>query len=462
LWGILADDNSPHAGLPDPGRIANQRDFGRMLTLLRERAGKTIRQVAAAADIPPSTAGDYFTGSHLPHASARSVLPRILAACGEADPGVTDQWLEALARARRAPGRRPAGAPPPYRGLASFQAEDAQWFFGRDDLIRLLVSLTTGSSRHGHVSGGAPGDLPVVVIGPSGAGKSSLLRAGLMPALRERNRSRPGAGAERTLLFTPGSRPLARLAKHLAPEAAAAAEAALRADPGRSVELAGKIRPPGLALIVDQFEDTYTDCQDEAERQAFIAALCALCGPAMVVLGLRADFYARALAHPQLARALRASQIAVGPMTAAQLRQAIVEPARLAGLQVDHGLVELLLRDLAPQAGTGEPGTACDAGALALLSNALLATWERSRGKLLTVAAYEASGGIREAIAAAAETAYSELPANQRGDARRLLLRLVQVTDGVAIRRRIPIDELSQGNDSCFRVSSRQVGERRP
>ena len=166
-----------------------------MLTLLRERAGKTIRQVAAAADIPPSTAGDYFTGSHLPHASARSVLPRILAACGEADPGVTDQWLEALARARRAPGRRPAGAPPPYRGLASFQAEDAQWFFGRDDLIRLLVSLTTGSSRHGHVSGGAPGDLPVVVIGPSGAGKSSLLRAGLMPALRERNRSRPGAGA---------------------------------------------------------------------------------------------------------------------------------------------------------------------------------------------------------------------------------------------------------------------------
>ncbi len=145
VWGkIVADDSSGPAGLPDPGRIASQQDFGRELTRLRERAGKTIRQVAAEADVPPSTTGDYFTGSHLPQASARPLLHRILAACGVSDPAAVEQWMEALARVRRAPGRRAAGTPPPYRGLASFEAEHAQWFFGRAELTRLLVDLAAG------------------------------------------------------------------------------------------------------------------------------------------------------------------------------------------------------------------------------------------------------------------------------------------------------------------------------
>ena len=148
---IVADESSAHAGLPDPGRIANQRDFGRELTRLRHRAGKTIRQVAGEAHIPPSTVGDYFTGSHLPQASARSLLQRILAACGESDPEVIGQWMDALARARRAPGKRPASEPPPYLGPASFQVEDARWFFGRDDVIRLIMDLA--AERAGEVGG---------------------------------------------------------------------------------------------------------------------------------------------------------------------------------------------------------------------------------------------------------------------------------------------------------------------
>ena len=234
----------------------------------------------------------------------------------------------------------------------------------------------------------------------------------------------------------------------LVPANADAAETTLRADPGRSADLAGKIRPPGLAVIVDQFEEIFTGCHDEAEIKAFIAALCALPFPALVVLGLRADFYARALTYPNLAAALQAHQIEVGPMSEAQLRQAITEPARLAKLNVQDGLVELLLRDLAPPARSGAPGAAYEAGALALLSHALLAIWERCRGGLLTVAAYEASGGIRDAMARTAETAFSKLTADQGRQARRLFLRLVQVTDGAVVRRRLPIDVVQDGTDA--------------
>ncbi len=199
---------------------------------------------------------------------------------------------------------------------------------------------------------------------------------------------------------------------------------------------------------MDQFEEIFADCEDEAERQAFISALCALRLPALVVLGLRADFYGRALTYPRLAAALQERQVVVGPMSEAELRDAIIQPARVARLNVEDGLVELLLRDLAPAAHRGPPGAAHEAGALPLLSDALLTAWERLRGGLLTVAAYKEGGGIRDAIARTAEAAFSELAAEQRGDARRLFLRLVQVTDGVTVRRRIPIEEARAGDDA--------------
>lgn len=99
----------------------------------------------------------------------------------------------------------------------------------------------------------------------------------------------------------------------------------------------------------------------------------------MVVLALRADFYDRALRHPELARVLQEQQVVVVPMTRDQVREAIVGPARLARLDVADGLVELLLRDLAPHAPDGgPPGAGHEAGALPLLSHALLTTWSRS------------------------------------------------------------------------------------
>ena len=185
---------------PDPRRIASQPDFGRELTLVRQLAGLTVREVARAVGIPASTAGDYFAGRHLPPPSQPGLLPRILRVCGETDPAQLREWMSALNRIRRGPGRRPAAVTAPYRGLASFQPEDAPWFFGREAITARLVRLATE---------GAPPGVPLTVVGPSGSGKSSLLRAGLVPSLRDR--SQRGLA-----LFAPGATPLGELARQLA------------------------------------------------------------------------------------------------------------------------------------------------------------------------------------------------------------------------------------------------------
>ncbi len=440
---------------PDPGRIAAQQDFGRELTLARQRAGLTVREVARAVGIPASTAGDYFAGRHLPPPSQPGLLPRILRVCGETDPDRLGEWMSTLNRIRRGPGRRPAATAAPYRGLASFQPEDAAWFFGREDLTARLVSLATAAP--------VPG-VPLTVVGPSGSGKSSLLRAGLIPSRPDR----PGRGLA---LFTPGARPLRELARQLArlapsgpeppglgppelgpaeldpselgvPAESIRIEAALRSDPAQAARLIpGGSNPgggsrstpgsdPGLLIVVDQFEEIFTACRDEVEQHCFIAATCALAGPAVVLLALRADFYDRALRYPELARALQEHQVVVVPMSRHEVRRAIVEPARLARLAVDDGLVELLLRDLAPHSPDGSPaGAAHEAGALPLLSHALLTTWSRSHGGRLTVADYQASGGIRHAIARTADQVYGALGDDERETARRLFLRLVYVAD---------------------------------
>src|SRR6266568_1165571 len=197
----------PDPGDPDPARITSQQDFGRELTLARQQAGLTIREVAKASGIPVSTVGDYFAARHLPPARQPELLPSILAACQITDAGQVRRWLDALNRVRRAPGRPPAGGPAPYRGLASFQPEDAAWFFGREELVLHLVRLATGP--------GAPG-MPLAVVGPSGSGKSSVLRAGLVPRLRTGSpvrahpgRARPARGLLRSRARLPGAGPVA-------------------------------------------------------------------------------------------------------------------------------------------------------------------------------------------------------------------------------------------------------------
>jgi WD40 repeat protein/transcriptional regulator with XRE-family HTH domain len=452
----MAQQPFPGADEPDPGRIVSQRDFGRELTLARRRAGLTVRQVAKASQTPASTVGDYFAGRHLPPPSQPELLPRILAACGVTDAAEVERWLAALGRVRRAPGRRPAPGQAPYRGLASFQPEDAAWFFGREELALHLARLATGAA--------APG-VPLAVVGPSGSGKSSLLRAGLVPRLRAGSPARPEGRP--VVLVTPGDSPLAALAEGLAsltasgqggPEAPSLGARALR-EPDRWAALIARAGN-APAIIVDQFEEVFA-ATSEAERQAFITALAALSNTTLVVIGLRADFYGHALRYPGLARSLQDRQIVVGPMSAAQLRRIIVEPAHKAGLGIEDSLVEVLLADMRPSGAPGPAAAGHEAGALPLLSHALLATWERSGGSRLTVASYQAIGGIREAIARTAEAAYGTLDEQEKEAARHLFLRLVHVADDAReTRARIPLSDLPGDAAVAAAVLERFVRQR--
>ncbi|GAA2524100.1 hypothetical protein GCM10010423_16820 [Streptomyces levis] len=194
-------------------------------------------------------------------------------------------------------------------------------------------------------------------------------------------------------------------------------------------------------VIVDQFEETFTLCPDEAERRTFVEVLHAACtparpgepAPAVVVLGIRADFYERCLRYPELADALQHRHMVLGPLTAAELREAVTGPAKAVGLELEPGLAELIVREVSADGPRG----AHDAGVLPLLSHALLATWQRRKAGRLTLAGYRAAGGIQGAVAATAERAWSRLDPAARTAARLLLLRLVRLgEDTQATRRR--------------------------
>ncbi|MGH8906520.1 MAG: cytochrome D1 domain-containing protein [Egibacteraceae bacterium] len=341
----------------------------------------------------------------------------------------------ALAEAVEEEDSLPAPGPPPYMGLAAFQAEDAQWFFGREQLVaELTVRLAEGPS--------------LAVVGPSGSGKSSVLRAGLLPAVW--GGMVAGAGSWSTVVLTPGAHPLEELAVRVAlvrGVAPGSLLADLRADPGllRLAVRQAVAEAPGdtrLLLLVDQFEETFTLCDDEAERRQFIQALVALVGdpdsPATVVLGLRADFYDRCADYPGLIDILEDNQALVGPMTAAELRAAITSPAERAGLTLEPGLVETVLADLGE-----EPGS------LPLLSHALFATWQRRRGRTLTRAGYADAGGVRRAIAQTAEAVYSALDPASQAIVKEVFLRLIALGEGTAdTRRRVRRSELLADRDA--------------
>src|SRR4051794_198254 len=275
----------------------------------------------------------------------------------------------------------------PYRGLPAFEADDRRFYFGREHVVADTIARLV------------PGRL-LAVVGASGSGKSSLLRAGVVAAVR----AGEVAAIERAHLLTPGG----------------------------SGEL-GDRGDPGVLVVVDQFEEIFTLCDDAARRQAFIDALLASHGP--VVIGLRADLYGQLGAYPELARAVADNQVLLGAMSDAELERAVSKPARLAGLRLEPGLVELVLRDV-----TGEPG------ALPLLSHALRATWERRDGRTLTVEAYRQSGGVSAAIAQTADSVVGSLPAERRQMLRGMFLRLTELGEGIVeTRRRVRIDELGPG-----------------
>jgi WD40 repeat protein len=412
-------------GVIDPREIGTRQEFADQLSLLKDQAGLTVREIAGKAGVPASTLGGYFAGTHLPPVKMSDLLLRVLSVCGVDNDAEIGLWLAALTRVRRAPGKRPAGALVPYRGLESFQPDDAPWFFGRQRLTGILLGQLRDQYRQGGL---------LAVIGASGSGKSSLLRAGLIPAIRDGELAAGDVGHRPSALFTPGTHPMAELNRH---------QDAMTAEAGE----------PSV-IVVDQFEEVFTQCQAEQERRDFIQALCAAAaaGPdgrspeALIVVGLRADFYPHALRYPEMVAELERRQVLIGPMTHEELRSVITGPARKAGLDIETGLTEILLRDLTPLDLPEQAAAAHEPGTLPLLSHALLATWDLSRGGRLTVADYRASDGIQGAVAASAEDVYTDLTPAQRDLARRVFTRLVHVADDTAdTRRRVSRAELQFG-----------------
>ncbi|MCX4781891.1 DNA-binding protein [Streptomyces sp. NBC_01264] len=362
--------------------------FAAELRALRRAAGSVpYRELSARAGYSVTALSQAAAGNRLPS------LPVTLAyaeACGGARTEWERRWREAEAETEAETeaaslARGADGGTPPYRGLTRFEPEDEAVFFGRE---RLTDDLTALVAEHRFA----------VVLGPSGSGKSSLLRAGLIPRLRRSAPPLPPAAALRVL--TPGEHPMRNRAPVLTPAA----------------------KDGETWLIVDQFEEVFTLCADPGEREEFLASLLAARDPGSrirVVLGVRADFYANCLAHPALAEAARAATLPVGPLTAEEMRGAIVRPAAAAGLTVERVLTARLVDEV-----TREPGS------LPLLSHALLETWRRRRGRTLTLAGHEAAGGLRGALAQTAEEVYAELGPDRAPVARRLLLNLITPGDG--------------------------------
>jgi WD40 repeat protein/DNA-binding SARP family transcriptional activator len=328
----------------------------------------------------------------------------------------------ALGQGVALPSARPEVCP--YKGLARFERADANFFFGRER------SITEGIARL--VSGSFLG-----LIGASGSGKSSLLRAGLVHALEAG--ALPGSDRWAYAIMRPGPHPLESLTLALGGSVADSSE---HADARRELRsLATSSEDGRFVLVVDQFEETFTICDDDEERTQFLDAITepALMrdGRVTLLLAMRADQYGRCAEHSGLASLLATSQLLVGPMSSNELRSAIELPAQRAGLRVEPELTDALVGDV-----TGRPGS------LPLLSTALLELWQRRSDNVLQFAEYQRSGGVHGAVARLADEAYSRLDFDEQASARRILMRLAGPGRGdEVVGRRASLSEVDLEND---------------
>lgn len=331
----------------------------------------------------------------------------------------------------------PEPGEPPYKGLQYFSEQDADQFFGRELLTARVVNRLVGTRF-------------LAIIGASGSGKSSLVRAGVIPAFRRGLRladgTIPPVNSARWLVrvLTPTAHPLLSLAASLLPEGEAlpALSQEFESDPAALAltvrRLLAKTDSPSLLLVIDQFEELFTQCRVENERLAFMNALLAAADPqdeqpVTVLMLLRADFYANLAQYDRLRMLVSTQQEFIGAMNREELFRAIVQPAALGGWKIQEGLVEVMLDDI------GE-----EPGALPLLSHALLETWNRRRGRTLTLSGYRESGGVRGAIAQTAETIFqNRLTPEQQAIARIIFTHLVDLeNDTRDTRRRAAFSEL--------------------
>jgi WD40 repeat protein/transcriptional regulator with XRE-family HTH domain len=389
--------------------------FGDLLKFLRRRERLTQLELSIAVGYSEAQIGRLEQNQRKPDLTTVKAL-FIPALHLESEPELAACFLDLAQSARQ--DDMPAPGIAPYKGLLFFNQADADLFFGREALTAHLVE------RVMHLAIDASSRF-LAVVGASGSGKSSLVRAGLAVALQ-----RAGWNIH---TFTPTADLLKMLAANYSSTDAKNGQNHL--------------------VLVDQFEETFTLCRDENERSEFIERLLFLArdpsAKTTVVIALRADFYSHCAQYPLLRAAVAAEQEYIGQMTTEELHRAIEEPARRGGWEFEPGLVDILLNDVGAD-GMGQP----EPGALPLLSHALLATWERRRGRTFTLHGYHASGGVRGAIAETAESVFSDqLNHAQQNLARDIFLRLTELGEGTEdTRRRATLNELAHQSEEAIQL----------
>ncbi len=338
----------------------------------------------------------------------------------------------------------------PYKGLRAFQEADAADFFGREALVKLLLSRLeeqdVGTQRAASLQTESNHPRFLAVVGPSGSGKSSVVKAGLIPALRKE--ALPGSDRWFIVEMIPGTHPLEELEAALLRIAVKPPESLIKTlqEDDRGLVRAAKWVLPGddseLLLVIDQFEEVFTLSEDEAARTHFLACLLAAASDPRsrlrIVITIRADFYDRPLLYPEFGNLIRKTTELVLPLASDELQQAIVGPAERVGLALETGLVAAIAQDVAAQPG-----------ALPLLQYALSELYERRTGRLLTLDAYQTSGRVLGALARRAEELYGSMDDSGQEAARQLFLRLVTLGEGTEdTRRRVRQTELSAVNGS--------------
>ncbi|MFR9778432.1 BTAD domain-containing putative transcriptional regulator [Micromonospora sp. MS34] len=335
---------------------------------------------------------------------------------------------EALGKQPRDLDARYTAAENPYKGLRAFGEADAEQFHGRESVVEELLA-TLGERRL------------VAVVGPSGIGKSSIVRAGLVPAVRQGRL--PASESWAVTDMFPGSYPFDELAAALLrvgvthpPELV---DELARDELGVSRQVK-RLLPPdtGLLLVIDQFEELFTLTTDKETRRRFLDGLTRLATDARsrtrVVLTLRADFLDHPLSYPEFGELLRQGMCAVTVPSEDDLAAAIERPAAQVGVRFAPGLVSQIVADVRDQPG-----------ALPLLQYALTELFAGRTNDLLTEEGYRATGGVVGALGRRAEELYQGLDPSARKAVRQVFLRLVTVdTQAHDTRRRVRRRELRQ------------------
>lgn len=331
----------------------------------------------------------------------------------------------------------------PYKGLRAFQEADADDFYGREDLIESLLERMRSDGVQSRF---------LAVVGASGSGKSSVVKAGIVPRLRRG----AVAGSDEWYIVEkmPGRYPMEELEAALlriAINPPASLLEQLNENERGLIRAVKRIMPDDaseLVIVIDQFEEVFTMLENEDQRRFFMNSLMeAVSDPhsrLRVIITLRADFYDRPLQYPDFGQLMRECTSIVLPLTNQELRQAIVVPAEMNHLELEAGLVESIIADVA-----GEPG------ALPLLQYALTELYERRDGRWLTVQAYNEIGGVMGALTRRATDIYKQLDESRQLLVRQMFLRLVTLGEGAEdTRRRILITELLSLNSDTDTIQS--------